>query len=265
MRHLVTGVGSSSSLGRSRFAERRLRGDRQADDELAPLARPVAAGLDAPAVQLDQPLDQRQADAEPALRPHQRRFRLREHLEDARQHLGGDADAVVLDRHDHVAPLPLGTQPDAAAFLGVLGGVVEQVGEHLGQPHRVGLEVDRLRRQGDGELVAAGLDDRTAGFQGGLHHGGQLDPLLAEFQLVAGDARHVEQVFEQPGHELHLAVDHVPGPLQLRVGRALGLEDLHGVADRGQRVAQLVGQRGQELVLLAVGVLQGRLDLACAR
>ena len=37
---------------------------------------------------------------------------------------------------------------------------------------------------------------------------------------------------------------------------ALGLEDLHGVADRGQRVAQLVGQGRQELVLLAVGVAQ---------
>ncbi len=152
-------------------------------------------------MQLDQPLDQRQADAQPALRPHQRPLRLRENLEDARQHLGHDADAVVLDRHDHVAPLPLGGQPDATAILGVLGGVVEQVGEHLGQPHRVGLQVDRLGRQGDGEFVAAGLDERAAGFQGGLHHGGQFDPLLAEFQLVPGDAGHVEQVFEQPGHD----------------------------------------------------------------
>ena len=36
---------------------------------------------------------------------------------------------------------------------------------------------------------------------------------------------------------------------------------LQGVADRGQRVAQLVGEHGQELVLAAVGLPQGRLHL----
>jgi hypothetical protein len=39
--------------------------------------------------------------------------------------------------------------------------------------------------------------------------------------------------------------------------RVLGeLHDLQRVADRRQRVAQLVGERGEELVLAAVGVAQ---------
>ena len=72
--------------------------DRQAHDELGPLAQPLAAGLDPAAVHLDQSLHQGQADAQPALRPLQRVVHLREHLEDAGQLVGGDADAGVLHR-----------------------------------------------------------------------------------------------------------------------------------------------------------------------
>ena len=42
---------------------------------------------------------------------------LREHLEDAAAACRRDADAGVPDRHHHVAPLPLGGQPDAAPRL----------------------------------------------------------------------------------------------------------------------------------------------------
>ena len=46
------------------------------------------------------------------------------------------------------------------------------------------------------------------------------------------------------------------GRAQLAVGRSRLLDDLDGVQDRRQRVAQLVGQHGQELVLAPVGVPQ---------
>jgi hypothetical protein len=37
------------------------------------------------------------------------------------------------------------------------------------------------------------------------------------------------------------------------------IEDAHGIANRRERIAQLVGQRGQELVLAPVGLEQGTL------
>ena len=46
-----------------------VRGQRQADDELAPLALAVAPRQGGPAVHLDQLAHQRQPDAQPALRP----------------------------------------------------------------------------------------------------------------------------------------------------------------------------------------------------
>ena len=80
--------------------------------------------------------------------------------------------------------------------------------------------------------------------------------LLAQLQLVAGDAGDVQQVVDQPGQVLDLPLDHVAAPAELRLVRPLEAQHLHGVADRGQRVPQFVGQRRQELVLAAVGLLQ---------
>ena len=140
--------------------------------------------------------------------------------------------------------------------LGVLGGVVEQVGEHLGQPGQVGVHDDRAAGGSvtvsswpicsmSGRLVSTAL----------LHHRRQFDPLLAEFQLAAGDAAHVQQVVHQPHHLPKLPLHHGAGLLSgVPVGRQP--DDLQGVADRGQRVAEFVGQRRQELVLAAVGLRQ---------
>src|SRR4029453_10270077 len=152
---------------RSRLRYWRFGVDRQTDYELAPSRRPLAAGLDAPAMQFNQALDQRQADAESALRPYQGRLCLRENVENTGEYLGDDADTAILDGDGHVATNPHSRQLDATALLGIFGGVVEKVGEHLGQPHRVSIEVDRLRRQGEAKRVAAGINERTAPFQGG--------------------------------------------------------------------------------------------------
>ena len=74
----------------------RRQDDRQAHDELAPLPGAVALGLHPPVVHLDQPAHQAQPDAEPALRLLRRTIALREHVEELGQHLGGDADAILV-------------------------------------------------------------------------------------------------------------------------------------------------------------------------
>jgi hypothetical protein len=114
-------------------------------------------GLHPAAVHLDQPADEAQPDAKPALLPLQRPTDLREYLEDGSQLLRRDAHAVVLDAHDGVAPVPLDGQPDVSARRGVAGAVVEQVGEHLRQPGAVAVHVDRPGRQRDRQFVPAVL------------------------------------------------------------------------------------------------------------
>jgi hypothetical protein len=78
----------------------------------------------------------------------------------------------------------------------------------------------------------------------------------AQLDLAAGDARDVEQVVDEARELAHLAVDHVVGPLQARRGGGLGAQDLDRVAHRSERIAQLVGEDREELVLAAVGLLQ---------
>jgi hypothetical protein len=60
---------------------------------------------------------------------------------------------------------------------------------------------------------------------------------------------HVEQVVEQLGHVLHLAVEDRAHLLLGRRCRRPSSAGLGDVADRGQPVAQLVAEHGQELVL----------------
>ena len=63
----------------------------------------------------------------------------------------------------------------------------------------------------------------------------------------------------------HLPVDHVARHDHALLGGADAAHELHGVADRRERVAQLVRQHGEELVLAPVRVLQLFLGLARAR
>ena len=113
-----------------------------------PWPGPSLLRLDAAAVHLDQPLGPAsgRCPARPASAP--ARGRTCVNISKMRGSMSaGDADAGV----PHARPPPRSpcrsaVQPDVAAPLGVLGGVVEQVGEHLGQPGRVAVETDRLRR-----------------------------------------------------------------------------------------------------------------------
>ena len=101
-----------------------------------------------------------------------------------------------------------------------------------------------------------GVDQRPRGLHRRADHGLEIDVILLELELAARDARDVEQVVEQQRHVLHLALDDLAAPLALALVGGVRIEDAHGVADRRQRIAQLVRQRRQELVLAAIGLEQ---------
>ena len=94
--------------------------------------------------------------------------------------------------------------------VGVLRGVVEQVGDHLGEAHRVGVDDERrsrqLDRRGDGPPPrSAGGWSRPRGAPTAC----ELDALPAQLDLAARDARDVEQVVDQAHHLVHLPLDHL--------------------------------------------------------
>ena len=134
---------------------------------------------------LDQLLHQRQADAEAALRALEAAVDLGEHVEHPRQHGRRNAEARVLHRHHRLAGLAPGAEDDPAALGRVLRGVVEQVGDHLHQPGRIGAHGQRLgRRQPQAQLLTPRLDQRPAGLDRVLQHRQHVDPVRPELDLA---------------------------------------------------------------------------------
>ena len=81
--------------------------------------------------------------------------------------------------------------------------------------------------------------------------------LSRQGDLAAGNARDVQQVINQACELRQLPFDNVPRQAQLRILQRLHAHQMHGVANWGERVAQLVRQHREELILVAVGFLQG--------
>src|SRR5580765_2742433 len=109
--------------GALRAASRRFD-QRQAERERAALPRSLAGGGDAAAVHLHQAPDQGEADPEAALAAATRARDLREHVEDALEHVRGDPDAEVPDRDHRLPALAAGGEHDHAGAATVLRGVV---------------------------------------------------------------------------------------------------------------------------------------------
>ena len=156
-----------------------------------------------------------------------------------------------------------GGHPDHAAVVGVFRRVVQQIREHLREPHRVAGDADRRR-------IRSRRGSRDAGCRApgrlvsiaALTMRGEIERLLLDLDDAARDARHLEQVVDQ-------AVEVVDLPLHHRARRrgagvferARQFQDLEAVHDRRERVAQLVAERGEELVLAAIGGAQRLLGL----
>ena len=85
--------------------------------------------------------------------------------------------------------------------------------------------------------------------------------LASQFDLAARDARDVQQIVDQPCQVIHLPLDD-----GRRAGAGLvavrRVEQRQRVADRRQRVAQLVREDGDELVLAMVGLGEACVGLA---
>jgi hypothetical protein len=102
----------------------------------------------------------------------------------------------------------------------VLGGVVEQISDDLGQPRHVAVDDDLgpvpWRQH---EIVAPGVDHRPTGLDRVGDHRRELDPFLAQLDLALRDAADVEQVVDEMDELAQLALDHAARAL---VGAAFG-------------------------------------------
>ncbi len=152
----------------------------------------------------DEASDQREADAEAALGTVKRAVALHEEVEYAREQVFGDSNAGVADVDSDLVAFANGIQPNTAAGIGVLSGVIEQIGEDLLQPRGVGHQAHGVVGKRDGELVLPSGDQRIDSGHCAADGPLQLDRFLTKLDLAARDARNVEQVIDEARHHLHL-------------------------------------------------------------
>jgi hypothetical protein len=100
--------------------------ERQANDELAAGIAAGAVRFDRAAMQFDEPLHERQANAQTALRFFRATIRLIEHIEQARQRVARDANAGISHPDDPLLACSHGADKKLAATFGILRRVVEQ-------------------------------------------------------------------------------------------------------------------------------------------
>ncbi len=139
-----------------------------------------------------------------------------------------------------------------------LGGVVHQVGERLGEaeriaadPQRLGGQIERERDPGLSEALPVALDGDT-------HEFCQVELLTLQLHLAAGDPGGLQEVVDQHRLMEDLALGGVDRPRSGLVPVPLQPQHLEGVADRAERVAQLVGEHREQFGLGLVGPLQRR-------
>jgi hypothetical protein len=142
--------------------------------------------------------------------------------------------------------------------------VVDEVGEDLAHADRIGVDHEALAAIDKRHAVSRIVDRRAVVLDGVADRGGEVDRRLAQLDRPAVDARQLEEVVDQAHEVRGLTLEHfVHASRGLAVGRHA--QDLQAVAQRRKRIAELVGERRQELVLAPVGLAQRFLGFLASR
>ena len=210
-------------------------------------------------MEFDQFLDQGQPNAQPPLLAVRALVGLCEQIEGAQQRVLVHADAVVADIDDGPVALRPGVDGHPAAGRCVLGGIVEQIDQNLHDALGIAMNRQRLLGQVDLQFMAHTLQQGGGLLDGVAHQGAQVQAVLIQPNAAALDPGRVEQVVDQAAHVTHLPANDgaaVAHGLRGGVGSA---HHFGSHRNRRQRVAQFMGQHGQEFVLAFVADAQGAL------
>jgi hypothetical protein len=205
-------------------------------------------GGDSPTVLLDEALHDGEAEAEAAARAMERDVALRERLEDGLEHLGGEANAPILHAEDRLPVLPARDHADRLPGGRVLDGVVEEVADDLLEANRITFHHEGARIREERDVLRA-RHRRLARLDALADDLPEIEGTPLEGDLARHDPGYIEQVVDEAGEMLSLTADDGPRP---PLGLRSGIESIEhggGVDDRGQGIAELVPQHGQEIVL----------------
>src|SRR5580692_987512 len=114
-----------------------------------------------------------------------------------------------------------------------------------------------MLRQVERQRMLFCVQNRPGGLDRGPNYRGELDWVLLQFKRTSSNARNIEEIIQQATHVRDLSLDDLLSTLLL-LGCPAGLSvRSQRIADRGERVAQFVGEKRQEFVFAAICIAQG--------
>ena len=212
-------------------------------------------------MELDQTTHQCQAYAQATLRVRgSRMLKAGKEVEKLRQGLGCDADARVGHLELDAGIRGANVEMDLTTGRGVLRGIAQKIAEHLHQSGEIAMDCNRTIRALHDEAVLMRLDHGLQRFHGAIDDRTDRHDALAELDGAVRDARDIEKIVDQTREVRRLAIDDIARPDQRFTLQCLILHQIDRVADGGERIAQLMGEDREELVLVPVGFLQRLFD-----
>lgn len=112
----------------------------------------------------------------------------------------------------------------------------------------------------DRQRVLHLIEGRLRGDDRLMEHFGELDRFHSKLDAAARDSRHVEQVVDEAGQMRQLATHDGQLVVERLAALASDTDELKRGHDRRKRIAQLVGEHRQKLVLAPVGVTELRVQ-----
>ena len=144
---------------------------------------------------------------------------------------------------------------DRRAWGAVAARVRQQVDDDLLDARRIDERDDRRAGLRERDALAVALEFRARRLDGVVEDLAQVDVLQPEVDVAARDARDVDQVVDDTRQHGGLALDHFMQPRDL--GAVLrSVQQLERIGDRRERVAQLVAEHREELVLALILLAQ---------
>ena len=110
--------------------------------------------------------------------------------------------------------------------------------------------------QVDDQLVSSRLEHRPAGVDGRAHDGREIQRFALDIDQPPRDARDFQQIVHEANEVADLALHDGRHPRGNGVLEAAQFEELQTRQQRRQRIAQLVSERREELVLALIGETQ---------
>ena len=178
--------------------------------ELAAGSQTVTPGLHRAALHLDEPPHDRESEAQATVRTIERRRPLHEQFERMSENVIGHPLSVVAHADDGRSIFLRRAHGDRPTFPRELRRVVNEIGDRLGEPHRIDIERDRFTRHVDRDVLSPLLDQMPPHIDRLGHHLRQRDAPPLERDDAARDARDVEQIIDETPQMTRLPADDLP-------------------------------------------------------